>query len=481
MGSPRNTTRRIRRPKTVTQERWVAWSVLVRCQDDGAWADRVLAELSERFELEQRERGQAQQSAYGVLESQRALDFCIAKLGKRPTRKLDTEVLCALRLGAYQLLMLDGIADHAAVDQSVEIVRAACGERPVAFTNAVLRRIQVDGPKLIEEIQSGSHGAAVQLSMPDWITKSMERWYGEDGLQALAAQNQPLLRADNGEVITPVRVLTGHDESLGEIAVELGKAGCKVVDLPEPWNSIVAGWAVGIAGSTTHISPLVTGGRAYPQSLSSMLVVKVLDPTVGERVLDLCAAPGGKTSLMAALVGSTGQVTAFDLHEHRTDAVKRTCEIQGVGGWVRALTRDATKLAVTDLIDGEPLGTFSKVLLDAPCSGLGVLSQRPDSRYHRTEESCAELVALQRELLAAAVSLTASGGIITYSTCTLNPSENEDNIAWACENLDVSPAPFTPALVEALPASMLRAPHEIQVWPHKHHSDGFYVAQLRRN
>lgn len=433
--SQRVKSRRLKRPTKVTRARWAAWLTIRRTFDEDAWTDRAFAGVVEQLGLDDdpRERAFAQQLAYGTVQHAKQLDHVIGVLGKRPLRKLDPPVLHALRIGVYELLHLQQATDsdgrrlgsesaHAAVSQAVELVRGVVGERATAFTNAILRRAQVDGQGILDALDpSDDSDLATILSMPEWLVHRVRAGHGQQGIDALAAQNEPTAAA--------FRVVVARgDEVAGEPLV---------VDRPTP-----------------EIVERVASGELHPQSLASQQVATFLDPKPGERILDMCAAPGGKTTHVASLLGD-GSVVAVELHEHRADSIRALADKLHVAERVEVRVADATTLDPADLG-----GAFDRVLVDAPCSGTGVLAARPDARWKRTEEGIDELVDLQRRLLQAAARLVKVGGTVVYSTCSILRDEDE-------------------AIIAERPAS-LELLDERRTWPQVDHTDGFYMARMRR-
>jgi 16S rRNA (cytosine967-C5)-methyltransferase len=455
----RQQQRRLRRPVKVTPARWAAWLVVHRTFDEDAWTDRAFTAVVEPLGLDAdpRERAFAQRLSYGVVQQARQLDHVIATLGKRPLRKLDPPVLHALRIGVYELLHLqqqtgpDGerlgtTSAHAAVDQAVELVRGVVGERATAFTNAILRRAQVDGAGILARLDPGDDAdLATLLSMPEWLVTRVRAANGDDGIEALRAQNEPHLG-------TAFRV----NAAIRGDAIPAGIAPS--IDVPG---------AIVVEGSTAELTSQVNRGELVPQSLASQLVALAVDPQSGERVLDMCAAPGGKSTHLAALLGGDGTVLAVELHEHRADSVRALARRTATDSMIEVRVADATTLSPDDV------GTFDRVLVDAPCTGTGVLGARPDARWKRTEEGIAELVDLQRRLLATAATLVRPGGVVVYSTCSILAEEDEQLVAGAPADLVPDPLP------EAF-AALLVEPHIARTWPHSHATDGFFIARFRR-
>jgi 16S rRNA (cytosine967-C5)-methyltransferase len=399
----------------VSPARRAAYQVVLRVFENGAYADRALATAARG--LDTRDRALAQQIAYGTVQRVRTLDHGIESLARRPLRKLDPPVRAALRTGAYQLAFLSGIARHAAVNETVELVRAAGLERAVAFTNAVMRRLSVG---LREEIESLPAGP-LALSYPDWIWDVWRRDLGED--QTLA-----LMRTQNEQPETIVRVVRGEID--GEATDVPGAVRVSRVD-----------------------QGALEQGRIWPQSRASILAGLAVGSGSGDHVLDLCAAPGGKASQLS------GQVVAVDKHAGRARELKENLHRLGRGN-VRVVTADALELP-PDLVG------FDRALVDAPCSGLGVLNYRPDLRW-RAEP----LPDLQLALLRAAAERVRPGGRILYSVCTINADENEAVVdASGLEPDDLS--------AEWLAFRHPKRPEFLLTLPHAHRTAGFFIARLR--
>jgi 16S rRNA (cytosine967-C5)-methyltransferase len=348
----------------------------------------------------------------------RTLDHAIETLGRRPVRKLDPPVRAALRLGAYQLGYTDTAA-HAAVNESVELVRRARLERAVPFTNAVMRRLNDGIRALLDALPDG----ALKESYPDWIAETFERELGAFGALAL-------MRAMNEPLETVVRLVRGEPPS-----------GAEPTDVPGAYRVERVDDAA------------VAEGRIWPQSRASQLVGIVVGSQEGERVLDLCAAPGGKTTQLR------GEVTAVEIDPNRASELRANLATLGRPD-VDVVEADGTSLPP------ERTG-YDRILVDAPCSGLGVLAQRPDLRW-RAEP----LPELQLALLRAAAERAKPGGTIVYSVCTINADENEAIVD--ASGLDVV------SLGEEWPQyAHPRRPEFLLTLPHVHGTGGFFISRLR--
>jgi 16S rRNA (cytosine967-C5)-methyltransferase len=405
----------------VAPARRAAFQVVLRVFEDGAYADRALR--SAASELGDRDRALARRLAFGTVQRVRTLDHAIEVIGRRRVHRLDPPVRAALRLGAYQLGFVDGVPRYAAVNESVELVRAAGLERAVSFTNAVLRRLADGLRDLLDALPEGSAGqAALRHSYPDWVAETWERDLGLE--EAIA-----LMRAQNAPAETVVRLVRGDVEG-------------------RPDDVIPGAWHV------EHVDEsALAEGRVWPQSRASQLVGLAVGAQDGERTLDLCAAPGGKATMLA------GEVTAVEVNEARARELEDVARRLGAAN-VRVLVADGRALP-------SELTGFDRALVDAPCSGLGVLNQRPDLRW-RAEP----LPELQLELLLAAAERVRPGGTIVYSVCTVNADESEAVI-------DASGLEVDPTLGEEWAQFRHRSrPELLQTLPHLHGTAGFFVARL---
>lgn len=397
----------------VSPARRAAYEVLLRVFEQEAYADRAFRTAAKG--LDERERGFAQRLAYGAVQRVRTLDHAIETLGKRPVRKLDPPVRAALRLGAYQLGYTE-TAPHAAANESVELVRRARLERAVPFTNAVMRRLAAGMRGLLDALPDGP----LKESYPDWIAEIWARDFGAD--EALA-----LMRAQNEPLETVVRLVRGDPPG-------------EPTDIPGAYR-------------VERVDDLaVAEGRIWPQSRGSQLAGLVVGSQEGERVLDLCAAPGGKATQQR------GEVTAVEIDPHRASELRENAARLGATN-VHVVEADATALP-------PELTGYDRALVDAPCSGLGVLAARPDLRWRAHP-----LPELQLALLRSAAERVRPGGTIVYSVCTMNADENEAVVE--ASGLTVLP------LGEEWPQfAHPRRPEFLLTLPYEHGTSGFFIARL---
>lgn len=428
--------------------------VVRRVFEQGAYADRALA--AEAASLRGRERALATALSYGVVQRRDTLDHVVARLASRPLTKLDPPVLAALRLGLYQLLYLGGVADYAAVDESVELVKGE-GRGGAGLVNAVLRRAVTDGPAILAKLDDRDpEHAAILRSVPRWLA---EKWWAELGAESTRA----LLKRVNEPPESALRVNTLRAD-VAEVAAGLPVASRPAPELPE---GLVLVGPLDLEGTE-----LWRQGAVMGQSRASMLVAHVLGPRPGEQVLDLCAAPGAKSTHLAALMQDGGSVVAVERHPGRAAALARTCERMGA---------TCVQVRVADASDTRAVAAgaaANRVLVDPPCSGLGTLQSRPDVRWRASPEKISELAALQARILAAGAAATAPGGVLVYSVCTISRAESEERIGmFLRDHADFSADDLG---VEYPAWRNARDPRYLQLLPHRDGTDGFFLARLRR-
>ena len=389
----------------VSPARRAAYAVVRRVLADGAWADRALH--GEARDLEPRDRALAKQLAFGTVQRRLTLDHVI---DERTTGRLEPGVRAALQLGLFQLLFLDRVAEHAAIAEAVELAKPSPGHRVV---NAVLRRVQREGVVLPED--TTVRGAAIRHSHPEWLVALWCRALGGEETKAL-------LRADNEPAELALRVNRLVDFDLSGIP---GRRDGDAIVVDGPFDALA--------------HPGYAAGAFTPQSRASQLVAPALDPQPGERVLDLCAAPGGKTTHLAALMGDRGEIVAVERHPGRARALRATA---------RRMRASSVRVVVADAKEFADERGFDRVLLDPPCSGLGTLRSNPDLRWRVTPRAIELLATEQDALLAAARRALRPGGVLVYSVCTISPAEER-----------------------------LSAADPIRTFPHRDDTDGFYIAR----
>jgi 16S rRNA (cytosine967-C5)-methyltransferase len=434
----------------ISPARSCAYAVIRRVFEEGAYADRALHAEARRHRLQSRDRALATRLAYGAVQRRATLDHVIETLAGRPVEKLEPAVLTALRLGVLQLAFFDRVPAHASVGESVELAKG--GSRGGAgLVNAVLRRAAREAPALVAALPDGTPAeAALKHSYPRWIA---ELWFDALG----ADEARALMSAGNEPAEAAVRINT-----LKVARLELPVPAHPAEGLPEGLVLEAPFDAFG--------SPLWEQGLFMPQSRAAMAVSRALAPQPGETVLDLCAAPGGKTTHLAALMRNEGRVVAVERHPGRADALRRTAARMGA---------ICVEVRTADAAEPHADAAYDRVLVDPPCSDLGTLAARPDVRWRKEPETPTQLAATQAAILDAAATAVRPGGVLVYSTCTISPAENERLIAAFLERR----GDFA---IDEIPSDLPvwdhpSVPGFLQTLPHRDGTDGFFIARLRRS
>ncbi len=435
---------RARRPRTV------AIDALVRVEE-GAYANVMLPALLRRSGMEQRERAQTTELVYGTLRRRRSLDALLAPVLDRDLDDVDPPVRAALRLGTYQLV--EGVPAHAAVGETVGAL-AVSAPRAKGYANAVLRRVASLGPPWPWPTGDSVAAVGVRTSMPDWI---VERLFADLGVEDATAA----LADATGPPALTLRVNPRRADGAA-VAAELTDAGAAV----ERGALVPDALVVRGAGDPAAVAA-VRDGRATPQDQASQAVVAAVDVRAGERVLEVGAAPGGKATALAEAMDDRGSVVAADVHPGRLGLVARAARRLGLET-VAPVVADAHRLPLV-------AGSFDRVLLDAPCSGLGVLRRRPEARWRIEPDAVEQLAGLQRELLATAATMVRPGGRLVYSVCTLTRAETVAVDEWAAASLP-------DLLAEPPPGAPWRAcGRGARLLPQDAGTDGMYVLVLSRS
>ncbi len=442
---------------SVSPARRAAFDILRRVEREGAYASILIAALPES-DLSREDRALAQEIALGTLRHQKSLDYFIERYSRRLVGRLDLPVLVALRMGLYQLRYLSRIPARAAVNESVNIVKNAGTRSAAGMVNAVLRnaarRLDEEPGK---EIADPLEKLSVAVSHPRWM---LERWIaqlGEEAARELAlANNEPPRAAFRVNTL-----LASEDEALALLRSE--GVGARQ-------SEIAPGAFLLERGGAAAALEAIEKGLIYFQDEASQLVSLLLEPLRGGSVLDLCAAPGSKTSHIAALTGNDCWIVAADIHPHRLAALSASCRRLGVD-CVSPVALDAT----FDLPVIEGARGFDRVLIDAPCSGTGTLRRNPEIKWRLTPRDIERLAEVQLSLLSRGARAITSGGRLVYSTCSIETEENERVINRFLE----SGAPFRLIRPDANP-DLITEDGMMRTFPHRHGADGFFAAVLEK-
>ncbi len=462
---------------SISRARTIAFDVLLRVAKQNAYADDLLrAELDETVKTE--DAGLATELALGVLRWQRLLDFVIDRYLKKPANTADAEVRIALRLGVYQLMFLDSVPARAAVHESVELVKRARKRSAATLVNAVLRKaakepLPGNSPadavaRLIPADLPLADRIGIQYSHPTWMVERWLRIYGEERTRSLVQANNrvPVL---SGYLLDPQR----REEAM----LSFERTGCRI----QPGRLLRDAWV--FEGGNPAASEAVRRGWVAIQDEASQAVACLVAADPGNSVLDLCAAPGGKTLLLARAVAAQGHVIAADLHEHRARAMRERFEHAGVRN-VETVVLDGTLPLPFERPFDHP---FDRILVDVPCSGTGTLARHPEIRWKLHAEDLRDLHDRQARLLRNALPHLALEGRLVYSTCSLEPEENESVVREVLGALGDAFRVADPRIaIESYLQKSVRVESVIcpdglfRTFPPDHGTDGFFAAVIER-
>jgi 16S rRNA (cytosine967-C5)-methyltransferase len=433
--------------------RLTAYDVLDGVSSRAAYANLLLPQLLRERQLDERDAAFATQLAYGALRAQGTLDAVLAPLVSRPLGDLDPRVLDLLRLGAYQLIDLR-VPAHAAVDTTVDLTRAIVGTGASGLVNAVLRKVATGGDRAqwLETLDGDTETRlALATNHPRWIVEAWRDALGGD------AELEAALQADDA---APEVQLVARRMDREDLVAESGGE-------PGPWSP----YAVRLHGGDPGRLASVRSGRAAVQDEGSQLAALLLSraPLDGPDAawLDMCAGPGGKAGLLAAVRPDGVRLTAADRAPHRAELVRTSL----------AGEDDVEILAADGTSPPWAPGSFDRVLLDAPCTGLGALRRRPEVRWRRTPADVLPLVELQTALLESALASVRVGGVVAYVTCSPHTAETAGVVDAAAARDDVEVLPVAPLFPQV--PDMARGEYG-QLWPHRHGTDAMFMALLRR-
>ncbi|MBQ3817253.1 MAG: 16S rRNA (cytosine(967)-C(5))-methyltransferase RsmB [Clostridia bacterium] len=418
----------------MADSRLLAVKALMKVYKDGAYSNIALNSVLNESGADRREKAFASALFYGVLDKQISLDYMLNSLMKQPFKKTSLYTAQVLRTGLYQILYMDSVPDFSAVNESVKLVKRSKESRNSGFVNAVLRNALRNKPQLPNGDTVSD--LSIRYSCPVSIIESFINDYGKEDTLNLLKENlkaAPLI----------IRVNTTKIKT-EELKSDLENQGIQVAE----GNLKNSFELTGIDG-VENIKGF-SEGLFHIQDLASQTVCEILNPTPGDRVLDLCAAPGGKSFTLAEIMENTGEITACDLYEKRAELIKKGANRLGLD-IISVKTADATVL-------NRDFGEFNCVLCDVPCSGLGIIRRKPEIKYKPIDDF-SSLEDIQYKILSNAAKYVKSGGKLLYSTCTLRKNENEGQIEkFLKENPDFA----------------LRYEHTYM--PHKDKTDGFFCA-----
>ncbi|WP_211184409.1 16S rRNA (cytosine(967)-C(5))-methyltransferase RsmB [Paenibacillus lemnae] len=437
--------------------------VLTQVEQEGAYSNLLLNSALNKAVLEKGDAGLATELVYGTIARMNTLDYFLDRFVKKGLAKLQPWVRSLLRLSLYQILYLDRIPEHAVVSEAVNLSKKRGHQGISGMVNGVLRSVLRERSQLlVPDDLPPAERISLQHSHPLWMVKRWVKQYGEEATEDICAAN-------NAPPPVSVRVNTtmiSRDQMLNEM-MEAGHTA--VPSEVSPYGIVVQ------SGGNMAYTEWYREGMISIQDESSMLVAEMVEPHPGMTVLDCCAAPGGKTSHIGELMKDEGRIIANDLHSHKQKLIADQAERLGLSS-ITSVTGNAL-----DLPNIYEDNSFDRVLLDAPCSGLGVIRRKPDLKWVKTPEDAGAIAELQAKLIHAAAGLVKPGGLLVYSTCTMESRENEGIIeAFLASRSDYAIEPDPEHFSEVIRERALSRGGGIQILPQHFHSDGFFIARLRR-
>ncbi len=422
----------------MSNARKTAVDALCEVEKNAAYSNITLNNALKDSDLSDKDRALASAIFYGVLDRKITLDFILSKYLKAPISKLSSFTAAALRSALYQIMYMDKIPESAAVNETVNIIKKSKFRHQASFVNAVLRSILRNGAEIPQDDSVKS--LSVRLSCPETIVRGFINDYGLETAKALlgAALEKPpiVLRVNTEKTIVEELIKTLQNEGVTAYEGSIS-------------NSLVVNVGIDVASLNAY-----KNGLFHVQDIASQTAVSLLDPTPNSRVMDVCAAPGGKSFTAAQYMQNRGELLSFDLYEKRAALISKGAERLGLD-IIRAQANDAT-------VYDPKLGLFDYVLCDVPCSGLGVIRRKPEIKYKDISDF-SELEAIQRKILETAARYVKVGGRLLYSTCTLRNAENSDIVnSFLDKNIGYE------------------LQYERVYMPHLDGCDGFYCALILR-
>ena len=445
--------------------RETALDTIYRVHESESYANLLLPKVLEKSGLSKRDRAFTTELVYGTLRTQGTLDWILSQYASRDLSQIPLRALDILRLGCYQLVFLSRVPAHAVCFEAVELAKKFFHRGMATFVNGLLRtverrKLELPWPKYEED---PVNFISLKFSHPRWLVRV---WAENLGLE----ETKKLCEANNRRPQITLRTNTLRI-SRDDLFVVLQEQGLNVEKSSVTSESLI----IKDTGSLSAL-PQFKEGLFFVQDGSSMIASYVVSPRSGEVIIDSCAAPGGKSTHLAQLMGNRGRIIAVDIHPKRLNLIQENVKRLGTD-IVETVQADATKLE--DVIELRPLlkAKVDRILIDAPCSGLGVLARRPDARWRKSPDQIEELSILQSKLLESAAPFVKSGGVLVYSVCTITHQEGVEVVQGFLRN---HPEFVLDDAVPYLPESLrLEEPYKwAQLLPHKHGTDGLFIARL---
>lgn len=435
--------------------REIAYKVLLDIEKNKNYSNMAINKHFKDVKMSNQDRGLATEIIYGVIENKYYIDYMIDKLSKVKTNKMEIYVKTLLRMGIYQIMFLNSISDYAAVNETVNLAKKK-NAKVSGFINGILRNVirqkeEIGKVKTKDDVDY----LAIKYSYDKWMIKNWMAHFGKEFTEELLEANNErpniYLRTNTLKITRDELIKKLTEQNIKASKVNVVEEAIKVEHLKDIENN-----------------ELYKEGLFTVQDVSSMLVGKVMNPKENSLVLDVCSAPGGKTTHMATLMNNTGQVISRDIYDHKLKLIKASAKRLGLTN-VDVQEFDGMKL------DRESIAKFDYVLADVPCSGLGIIRKKPEIKWNKSRKSLKDLVPTQREIMENAWTYLKSGGTMLYSTCTLNVEENQDNIEWFLNNH--KDAKVEKIFLGNMDNFMYNNDGSLTILPNEY-MDGFYVAKI---
>lgn len=436
--------------------REIAYKVLLDIEKNKNYSNMAINKHFKDVELSNQDRGLATEIIYGVIENKYYIDYMIDKLSKVKTNKMEIYVKTLLRMGIYQIMFLNSISDYAAVNETVNLAKKK-NSKVSGFINGILRNVIRQKETIGEiKVKDDIDYLAIKYSYDKWMIRNWMIHFGreftEELLEANSQRPSIYLRTNTLKITRDELIEKLEKQNIKASKVSVVDEAIKVENLKDIENNSI-----------------YKEGLFTVQDISSMLVGKVMNPEENSLVLDVCSAPGGKTTHMATLMNNTGQVVSRDIYEHKLKLIKASCKRLNLTN-VNVEEYDAMK------IDKDSIGKFDYVLADVPCSGLGIIRRKPEIKYKEKEEF-RDLPPIQKKILENASKYVKKGGTLIYSTCTIQDSENIDVInEFLQKNKNFELAPINEVKVDL----DNQEKGYMKIYPNIHEMDGFFISKLIR-
>ncbi|UCZ51784.1 16S rRNA (cytosine(967)-C(5))-methyltransferase RsmB [Bacillus shivajii] len=442
--------------------REVALETLLRIEKNQAYSHLLLNEMIKKAKLNDKDVPLLTEIVYGTIQRQKTLDFYLEPLSKKPLQKLDNWVHILLRLSLYQMIYLDRVPDHAVINEAVQIAKKRGHKGISGMVNGILRAVQRKGTRSFDTIDDKFEKVAVKSSHPAWLIKRWSGQYGLEKTEQMAISN--LLHPKTTARVNVSKV------NVDQVLHSLNEEGI------EAQNSDLLPESIVVQKGSLSKTKAFQEGWLTIQDEGSMLVANALGVKVNEQILDACAAPGGKTTHIAEKLKNTGQVQALDIHDHKIKLIMDQVNRLHLTN-VEAEVLDARKV---DTKFNEE--SFDRILVDAPCSGLGVIQRKPDIKWSKKADDVNHLATIQQDILRSVWPLLKKGGTLVYSTCTVDKEENEQNVYRFIES--VQEATLDETFIERMPDKVKDSVADnkamIQLFPGDYGTDGFFISALKK-